>query len=1147
MRNLHIPHAGRGPCGAPAKSRQLCSTALALLLGAGLASAQTVSAQAQVIGDITEILAPGPYAPGALDLSATGDIVIDGVDATLTATGLPGISAIADGSVTATVLDVTTTGDSSPGILIDALDVDLVTGGLVSTTGDDSAAVSITADGPVTVDSALLQTTGVNSNGVEIVTLSGPALLDADVIDTSGDGSIGALVEAAGDIDVNIGAVNTGGTQAAGVELTTDPAACVVLGAGSCDINGTLGQVTTGGDLAPGALVRAAGDIGLDVGVLRTEGDEAVGLDLATSPSACAVLGAGSCDTAFSVGDLSTLGLGSTGALVRATGDTTADIGVLSTGGDDAVGLDIAADQAACVLLGSGACDVTATIDELTTEGANAAGVLVRAPADIGVDAGVVRTLGPDSAALDLAADPNACILLGAGACDTLVTADEISTAGDGSPGALIRAGGPVTAGVGQLRTLGLASPGLDIATDPLVCATLGAAACAVAADVDDGATSGDDSDVVEVDNDGPSNVDVDNGSTTGDGSSVVEVDGGAEPVVVDVENGSTSGANAPVVDVTTTSGDQTIGVGTVVATGPGSDAIDATSGTGDIDITVREEARSTDGAAIDASTGGTIDIDILPGAEVTGDEVAIDIDAGGGSTIDNAGTISADDGLAINADGGSAVINNSGTITGRVDLTPANDVFNNSGDFDAEGNSNFGAGTDVFNNTGTGKVRVHGPVVFAGLETFNNAGLIDMVDDAADDSLTIPGAFNGQAGSELAVDANLSATGTPADRLIVGGAATGTTRIKVNNIGSADGVLNPDGVVIVDAGSAGSGAFVLDTPLSAGFVDYTLEPDAATGDLELVGRPGQSVFDLASVGALSQAGWYRSSDLVSDHGWRLRAEAVGGSQPHGWQVWGQAATSDRSRDNARSFDAFGVPTTAVAGYDQKAVGIQFGADTLRPMSNGQSYVGVTFGIDDAEADLGALSELDTNGWNIGVYGGWFGERAWIDGILKADSFDLEMRNRQIGYMAETDGKSYGAEVKAGYRFGDADLYVEPVVTLAYVRTTIDGLTVAGSTLDFDDGKSMRGKAGVRIGRASGVLRPYAMIEAVKDFEGDNAVTFGSGGFETVVDDEAGDAYGLVTVGAERTLGDGGVFVQAQGAFGEVEGWGLRIGARTRW
>jgi hypothetical protein len=38
-----------------------------------------------------------------------------------------------------------------------------------------------------------------------------------------------------------------------------------------------------------------------------------------------------------------------------------------------------------------------------------------------------------------------------------------------------------------------------------------------------------------------------------------------------------------------------------------------------------------------------------------------------------------------------------------------------------------------------------------------------------------------------------------------------------------------------------------------------------------------------------------------------------------------------------------------------------------------------------------------------------------------------------------------------------------------------------------------------------------------------------------------------VTVGAARTLGDGGVFVQAQGAFGEVEGWGLRIGARTRW
>ena len=108
MRNLHYPLPDRGSAGVPVKSRQLCSTAIALLLGAGLATAQAVSAQAQVIGDITQILAPGPYAPGGLDLAATGNIVIDGVDATLTGTGLPGVSAVADGSVTATVLDVTT-------------------------------------------------------------------------------------------------------------------------------------------------------------------------------------------------------------------------------------------------------------------------------------------------------------------------------------------------------------------------------------------------------------------------------------------------------------------------------------------------------------------------------------------------------------------------------------------------------------------------------------------------------------------------------------------------------------------------------------------------------------------------------------------------------------------------------------------------------------------------------------------------------------------------------------------------------------------------------------------------------------------------------------------------------------------------------
>ena len=96
-------------------------------------------------------------------------------------------------------------------------------------------------------------------------------------------------------------------------------------------------------------------------------------------------------------------------------------------------------------------------------------------------------------------------------------------------------------------------------------------------------------------------------------------------------------------------------------------------------------------------------------------------------------------------------------------------------------------------------------------------------------------------------------------------------------------------------------------------------------------------------------------------------------------------------------------------------------------------------------------------------------------------------------------------------------------------------------------GAGMRDKAGVRVGRASGTWRPYGMLEAVKEFEGDNAIRFGSGGFGTVVDDEAGDAYGLVALGTERMMRNGGVFVQAEGAFGEIEGWGLRIGARSRW
>ena len=71
--------------------------------------------------------------------------------------------------------------------------------------------------------------------------------------------------------------------------------------------------------------------------------------------------------------------------------------------------------------------------------------------------------------------------------------------------------------------------------------------------------------------------------------------------------------------------------------------------------------------------------------------------------TIINYGSVTAESLLAIDTEGGATTIVNKGTVTGFVDLTEEDDVFENAGTFEAQEESDFGDGDDLFINEGTG------------------------------------------------------------------------------------------------------------------------------------------------------------------------------------------------------------------------------------------------------------------------------------------------------------------------------------------------------------------------------------------------------------------------------------------------------------
>jgi hypothetical protein len=433
----------------------------------------------------------------------------------------------------------------------------------------------------VNADLGTLTTQGINSQGLQILSTSGPITADVDAIQTNGDLSSATLLRGTGDINLTARALRTNGTDAIAIDIASDPAACILLGAGGCDVTAAADSVTTEGFGGIGALIAAAGDTTVNIGVLRTGGDQAAGLDLSADPTACIMLGVGACDTAFTVGNLTTIGDDSPGALVRAAGDITANVGVLQTNGDRAIGLDLASDPNVCLILGAGACDTSFTVGTLTTQGDGATGLLIRAAGDTTGSVNILETNGDGATGIDIASSPIACVIVGAGACDVGLTANQVTTRGDNSGAVLINAIGDITTDLGIITTEGDGSPGVSLIVNPMLCAAIGPGTCVINSQTDSVDTGGDNSPGTVVrGGDDPVTVVVGPTTTEGDNSPGTDV-AATGPIAVTAGPTMTGGDNSPgtvvrggedpvtvVVGPTTTAGDNSPGID-VAATGP--------------------------------------------------------------------------------------------------------------------------------------------------------------------------------------------------------------------------------------------------------------------------------------------------------------------------------------------------------------------------------------------------------------------------------------------------------------------------------------------------------------------------------------------------------------------------------------------------
>ena len=677
--------------------------------------------------------------------------------------------------------------------------------------------------------------------------------------------------------------------------------------------------------------------------------------------------------------------------------------------------------------------------------------------------------------------------------------------------------------------------------------------------------------------------------TTAGLGSNGVVVSSTGGPVSVTTGTVITSGLNASGIIATSTSGAVTVNAGAVSVGANGGNAIFA-HGTGLVSVTssgavaqdsVAIVANGTDAAASVNVTGGLVNSVSNDGIDITGTTAVLTTSSGAtisggvngvalssttGSTVTNAGGIGGAI-FAISSSGGPATVNNSGTISGALSLLGGGDVVNNSGTFNARGTSGFGLG-DTFNNTGTVTVGAFGVVplgaTLAGLATFNNSGSINMANGRVGDTLTIGGNYVGTGNAQLAVDVAPGAL-ISTDKLIIGGSATGSTKIIVSLPVGGQPVFN-SGVTIVQAGAASSPtAFSLPAAsVNAGLVRYDAVYVPANTNYILVASPSDAALNMLGYGTAERNLWYKSADAVTAH-MQSRRDALwslGGAAPAG-KFWMTMAGSVDNAHGAYDYGALGQGHVTNTGYQQDYFGGQLGLDLSGGVgSRGGFALGITGGYIHSQDTLGdSADSIKFDAVNGGAYASFTSGNIFFNALGKYDYYWADAQSPIVGFNNNLHGAAYGARGEMGIRFGSNTFFVEPLAQISYVATSLNSFSVQGTTVDFDDRDGLRGKAGGRIGGVSTIgentrMSYYAGASYVHDFKGSSRVTFSNlGGIDTVNGTRMPD-YGEGVVGLSIASGRSvsgfmeatytRTFSDGSGAISSLEGVGGRAGITVK-
>ena len=583
--------------------------------------------------------------------------------------------------------------------------------------------------------------------------------------------------------------------------------------------------------------------------------------------------------------------------------------------------------------------------------------------------------------------------------------------------------------------------------------------------------------------------------------------------------------------------------------------------------VNLADGSSTTGGAAgVSVNTGGTAVINLGNSAQnavLYGATAGLTSTATGGQIVNLTGTVGAANGLAVALSGGASTLNASGTINGYMTLAGTSNVVNNSGVWNAYAGDSTFSGTSTLNNSGTINVfpvavltsSAGATLRLAGLTTLNNSGTITLANRRTGDALSVSGAVVGSGSSRLVIDANLglvalagAGVGT-ADQLVAG-SVSGKTMLVVNDLGAASvGTFNFGGIRVVTSSAIAPGSVVLQGgPITKGFATYQLMSDLA-GNLDLVGLPSTSAFELIRTSAEAQKYWRRSADA-----WAGQMQAL--DMTRGSRMWIQGYGGDQT-DHSRPVYGATVLGQAVSftpnlDIEHSWGGVQLGYQ----LGRGHWAVGVTGGYGQQTGSLKAThDEIRLSGGNIGAYLRVKSDNgAYANVLAKVDRYHVSYTLSGGAVAPGFDGTTYGLDIRTGYHLSTGKAFVEPQLGFSWTHSDLDGFTTPAGDLSasFHHTDSAYGSIGLRAGlearSGAWAIKPYVGAAYEGELNGTARTLLVSGGSSLDYADASEGGHARVELGVQGNSRALSVFGKVEGVAGSnAKGLGGSLGLALRW